>query len=404
MSGHSDHKKSVIRSIILDLHRGLPVEEAKERFEAEVGTISSTEIAEIEQSLINEGMSPEEIKKFCNVHALLFQSSLEQGEMKEEHPAHPIQLFRMENREIEKIAARFKKVLDDVSLDFDTVKDKTRELLVTLSGVDIHYTRKEQVLFPYLEKYGFMGPSKVMWGKDDEIRGLYKESLTALEEIGDLDALEPFRKKLLDPLIEEVEGMIFKEENILFPTSLEKLSAEEWVDVLMASDEVGYVFIQTPEEAGTLVKELKNSVVEEACLADNVIKLPTGSLTPQELTVMLNNLPVEITFVDKDDTVKYFSDHAERLFVRTKSVLGRQVQNCHPPQSLDHVQKIVTAFKEGRKDSADFWLNFKGRMVYIKFVAIRDRDGEYMGTMEITMDITDIKNLEGEKRLLDETD
>ncbi|MBS4021744.1 MAG: DUF438 domain-containing protein [Dethiobacter sp.] len=404
MSGNNHHKKAVVRDIILQLHRDLPVEEAKKRFEEEVGNISSIEIAEIEQSLINDGMSPDEIKKFCNVHALLFQSSLAQGDMKEEHPAHPVQLFRLENREIEKITASFKEMLENAELEPDEMKGKIREFLLKLRGLDIHYTRKEQVLFPYLEKYGFIGPSKVMWGKDDEIRNLHKASLAGLDALGDRQQFLQYREELLNPLIEEIEGMIFKEENILFPTSLEKLASEDWVEILMASDDVGYVFIRTPEEAGTLVKQLKNAVSEEPSLAGNIINMPTGQLSPVELTHMLNTLPLEITFIDKDDTVKYFSDHAERIFIRTKSVIGRKVHNCHPPQSVEHVEKIVTAFKEGRKDSADFWLNFKGRLVYIKFYAVRDREGKYLGTMEITMDITDLKKVEGEKRLLDEKD
>jgi len=137
---------------------------------------------------------------------------------------------------------------------------------------------------------------------------------------------------------------------------------------------------------------------------DNTVSLPTGDLKLNELMSLLNTLPVDITFVDKDDTVRYFSDSKDRIFARTKAVIGRRVQNCHPPQSLDVVEKILTSFKDGKKDTYDFWIDRRGKLVYIRYLAIRDRQGKYLGTLEVTQDITGIKKLEGEKRLLDERD
>ncbi len=217
-------KKEIMKDIIRKLHQGLTIEEAKERFEKEIGTASSTEIAEIEQDLINEGISPEEIKKFCNVHALLFQSALEKSIIKETSPSHPVYLFKLENREIEKIADSLKKLKEDREEELSRTKRKLNDLLNELRGIEIHYARKELVLFPFLEKQGFTGPSKVMWGKDNEVRDLLKKAISLVEEIKDIKDLEPYSKNSLDPLIEEVTGMIFKEENILFPTCLEKLS------------------------------------------------------------------------------------------------------------------------------------------------------------------------------------
>jgi len=214
-----------------------------------------------------------------------------------------------------------------------------------------------------------MGPSKVMWGKDNEIRDLLKDSISKVDELSNQAQIDEYISKQINLLIEEVEGMIFKEENILFPTSLEKLDINDWVEILKDS---------------------------------NIISLPTGELRLKELMYILNSLPVDITFIDKDDTVKYFSDNRDRIIVRTRSVIGRKVQNCHPPQSLEKVEEILTSFKEGRRDSADFWINFKERLIYIKFFAIRDESRNYLGTMEVTQDITYLRKLEGEKRLLDE--
>lgn len=398
-----ENKKEIIRDIILKLHQGLSVEEAKELFERKVGSVTSTEITEIEQSLINEGLSPEEIKKFCNVHALLFQSALEKSISKEEAPIHPVTLFKLENREIEKRVNSLKKLIEDIDkYDLAEIKDKIRNLLEELKGIDIHYTRKEQLLFPFLEKHGFYGPSKVMWGKDNEVRDLLKRSISEIDSVQDPSGLEAYIKNALNPLIEEIEGMIFKEEKILFPTSIEKLDLDEWVEILKESDEIGYVFIEKPRETAALIEELKRAVIEEPTIKDGSIIFPTGELRANELMAILNTLPVDITFVDKDDRVRYFSDNKDRIFVRTRSVIGRRVQNCHPPQSMDRVEEILRSFKEGRRSSAEFWINFKGRFIYIRYFPVRDVNGRYLGTIEVTQDITDIKELKGERRLLDE--
>lgn len=398
-----NEKKRIMKEIIIELHKGLSVEEAKDRFEREIGSISSAEIAEVEQSLIDEGLSPDEIKKFCNVHALLFKSTLEKSTVKEKSPAHPIFLFEMENREIEKVTGKIKEIKNNVSTyELDSLKKELNNLLNELKNIEIHYTRKEQLLFPYLEKYGFHGPSKVMWGKDNEIRDLLKNNFEEIKKISVKQELDKYFKTNLDPLIEEVEGMIFKEETILFPTSLEKLSVDDWAEILKESDDIGYVFIEKPKETISLVQELKGSVTAEPSVKDSMITFPTGKLEVNELMKILDKLPVDITFVDKDDRVKYFSNNKDRIFVRTRSVLGRSVQNCHPPQSVDIVKDIVTSFKEGKRDSVDFWINLNEKIVYIRYYAIRNDKGNYLGTLEVTQDITDVKTLEGEKRLLDE--
>jgi hypothetical protein len=400
-----EEKKKAMKDIILELHQGISVEVAKERFEKEVGNISSTEIAEIEQSLIDEGLSPEEIKKFCNVHALLFQSTLEKSVSEDTSPAHPVYLFKLENREIEKLIDSLKgKIERRQEYDLARIREMIKEILNQLRGIKIHYQRKEQLLFPFLEKRGLYGPSKVMWGKDNEIRELLAKALLAIEKVSKGEELEVSIERILNPLIEEVSGMIFKEEKILFPTCLEKLSANDWVEILKESDEVGYVFIEKPKQTETLMQELKDALLEEPIFQDNAVSFPTGALKLKELMWVLNTLPVDITFVDKEDRVRYFSDNREKIFARTKSIIGRKVQNCHPPQSVDVVERILKSFKKGKRDSADFWINLKGKLVYIRYFAVRDRERNYLGTLEVTQDITEIKKLQGEKRLHDERD
>jgi len=384
-------KKEIIKQIIKQLHEGLSVQEAKERFEKEIGSITSFEIAQIEQELINEGVSSDEIKRFCNVHAMLFEGIMSESLKNPEYPAHPVNIFKQENQQIRKLLTKIKDAVEQK--DFDSLK----QYLDELKKIDIYYSTKEQVLFPYLERHGFMGPSKVMWGKHNDIRVMIKAAINNLQNT----EFSTYSRQYLIPLIEEVESMIFKEENILFPSSLEMLLPEEWVEILKEMKEDRLAFTKLPATLDKLIEEFEQNLSSVPEIENDEIIFETGRLSFKELESILNTLPVDITFVDRDNKVKYFSKSKDRIFLRTKSVLGREVQNCHPPQSVDKVMQIVDWFKKGERDSVDFWINFKDRVVYIRYFAVRDKDGNYLGTLEVTQDITQIKELKGEKRLAD---
>ena len=397
-----EKKKEIMKDILKQLHSGLSLEDAKNRFEKEIGNVSSTEIAEIEQGLLSEGIEPDEIKKFCNVHALIFQSALEQSMDKEQSPAHPVYLMKQDNREIEKITGALKEAVQGgPAQGIGAFRQKVRELLGRLKNLEIHYTWKEQILFPYLEKYEFYGPSKVMWGKDDEVRVLLKKGLADVEALAADGDLKDYVARTLTPLIEEVNGMIFKEEKILFPASLEKLQAQDWVEVLKETENVGYGFIEKPKETYQLIEELRRAVTEEPKTGDRAVTLPTGELNLEELLGIFNTLPVDVTFIDKEDRVRYFSEGPERIFLRTKSIIGSKVQNCHPPKSVDVVEKILRSFQEGTRKSADFWIHLQGKYIYIRYFPVRDRGGNYLGTLEVSQEISGIQKISGEKRLLD---
>ncbi|MGB9821080.1 MAG: DUF438 domain-containing protein [Pseudothermotoga sp.] len=384
-------KKEIIKQIIKQLHEGLSVQEAKERFEKEIGSITSFEIAQIEQELINEGVSSDEIKRFCNVHAMLFEGIMSESLKNPEYPAHPVNIFKQENQQIRKLLTKIEDAMEQ--RDFDLLK----QYLDELKKIDIYYSTKEQVLFPYLERHGFMGPSKVMWGKHNDIRVMIKAVINNLQNT----EFSTYSRQYLIPLIEEVESMIFKEENILFPSSLEMLLPEEWVEILKEMKEDRLAFTKLPATLDKLIEEFEQNLSSVPEIENDEIIFETGRLSFKELESILNTLPVDITFVDRDNKVKYFSKSKDRIFLRTKSVLGREVQNCHPPQSVDKVMQIVDWFKKGERDSVDFWINFKDRVVYIRYFAVRDKDGNYLGTLEVTQDITQIKELKGEKRLAD---
>ena len=383
MGGYPDRKK-ILKSILAELHAGLPLEQAKEKFEAEIGPVTSKEIFELEQSLLEDGVPPEEIKKFCNVHALLFDGSLEKSMEDPADPNHPVALFKAENAEIKRRVESAKALLP--ALRDGKGADWVRNIIEELRAVVKHYERKEQLLFPYLEKAGFYGPSKVMWGKHDEVRGLLKRALAAGAE--DFPAAA-------QALLEEADGMIFKEESILFPAALEKLKPADWAEIFRESAQAGYIFIEPPAAAAEALDIAQNAT----SLAGALVTLPSGNLSLTDLTALLNALPVDLTFVDADDTVRYFSEGADRVFLRTRSIIGRKVQNCHPPASLGAVEKILAGFKAGTKSSEEFWINMKGRVIHIRYFALRDPAGQYLGSLEVTQDITGIQQIKGEKRL-----
>jgi DUF438 domain-containing protein len=305
-------------------------------------------------------------------------------------PGHPANTFRRENRAIEKLIKKIQEQLISEAGEDGTWRDG----LLKLAEIDRHYMKKENLFFPYLEKYGITAPPKVMWGVDDEIRAELKSITKGLEV---REASQP--KEQIEAILNKITEMIFKEENILLPMLLENLTQDEWKTIADGIDELGYCLI----EQGPVwnpPKEKEPEALPPKQAVPGVINLPTGILKTEELGRMLDALPIDITFVDKDDTVKYFSQGAERVFPRTKSILGRKVSNCHPPASVHIVEKLVEDFKAGRKDNEDFWIKMGEKFILIRYFAVRSEAGEYLGVLEVTQNIQPLRSLEGEKRLV----
>jgi DUF438 domain-containing protein len=280
-------------------------------------------------------------------------------------------------------------------------------VLEELKDVEIHYRRKENQLFPYLEQVEFTGPSKVMWGKHDEIRQQLREFENAYRE-EDWRGFTAAGKTLL----RAVRRMIFMEEKILFPTALKKLSEGQWAEIRRGEGEIGYAWIQPGNLwdpsvviAATAAKEpgkAQSSVSAGPGAGDSgEIPLDVGSLSPEQINLMLRNLPIDMTYVDENDRVRYYSQGRERIFPRSPAVVGREVQNCHPPKSVHVVEKILESFKRKEKDTAEFWLTLGGRFIHIRYFALYDQQGAYRGVVEVSQDVTDIRELKGQKRLLD---
>jgi len=394
-----EYRQKALKELIRKLHEGKPFEEVKAEFERLFSGVAASEISEMEQNLIMEGLPVEEIQRLCDVHAAVFKGSIEDIHRKDavlDTPGHPLHTFRMENKAVEKyINNSVKPHLEQYKLENN---EQTRNQLIkdfdTLWELDKHYSRKENLLFPYLEKYGITAPPKVMWGVDDEIRATLKQAKNML--ISGADQQQTVQK--IEEALNRVLDMIFKETNILFPMALDNLSEDEWYQIAKESDEIGYCLFEPEQKWKPSRVDVQEKTREES--SDGYVQFDTGVLSPKEISRILDTLPLDITFIDKDDVVKYFSRGQERIFTRTKTVIGRNVRNCHPPASVTVVEKLLEDFKSGKKDSEDFWLHLGDVYAYIRYFAVRDANGEYLGTLEVTQNIKPNQQIQGEKRLL----
>lgn len=394
------NKKEVLKDIIRDLHRGGDVDALRKRFAELVRNVTGGEIAAMEQELIAEGLPEEEIKKLCDVHVQIFKDSLKEQPASAYVPGHPLHTLAAENRELEKIVARTRDLLalfreETGDRAWTANRAKLASLIDTLAEVDKHYLKKENQLFPRLEEKGKSGPSKVMWAVHDDIRAHLKDFLRALE-LGDRALVVRTGTWVL----QEISDMIYKEEKILFPMSLELLDERDWARVKKGEEEVGYAWVTPGREwAPAAPPEVGEAAAKTA--DGNRLALDTGALSAEQVNILLTNLPVDISFIDESDTVVYYSATRERIFPRTPGVIGRKVQNCHPPKSLDVVNQILAAFRDGSRDVAEFWIELGGKFIHIRYFALRDGGGEYRGSLEVSQDVTGIRTLRGEKRLLD---
>ena len=396
-------KKEILKGLIKRLHEGARPEEIKEEFREVLKGVTPDEIAKIEEELVKEGMPREEIQRLCEVHLEVFRESLEREKVLA--PAgHPVHILMEEHKILLNFAGELKSIAGEMkgAKDFDSVSDKMRQLnhiAEHLKESESHYIREENVLFPYLEKHGVTQPPAIMWTEHNKIREM-KGSLYRLVDAHKEMAFKDFTRQLEEAavsLADMLSSHFYKENNILFPTALKVITGEEWKDIRHQFDELGYCCF-TPEPPELVAEEKEAPTPNRG--TEGMIPLETGTFSKEELETMLNTLPVDITFVDKEDTVRYFSMSKDRIFPRTKAIIGRKVQLCHPQQSVHVVNQLLEDFKSGRRNEAEFWINVEGKLIYIRYFSVRSQKGDYLGCVEVTQDITDIKKIEGEKRLL----
>ena len=258
-----------------------------------------------------------------------------------------------------------------------------RETYNELMDVEKHYQRKEHAFFPFLERHGITGPSKVMWAKDDEVRALLKKLGEALAGAPPATAASA-----AEAALSAVEEMMYKEDNILLPMCLDRFTEDEWGEIWASSPRYGWCLVEPQQGYRPPDAAVRESL---RLAATEAVQLPTGNLTIEQLVGIFSTLPVDLTFVDADDRVAFFSEGPDRVFARSKAIIGRKVQHCHPPRSVDIVDRIVTDFREGRQNVAEFWITLDGKFVHIRYFAVRDSQNRYLGTLEVTQDLTRVR-------------
>ena len=417
-------KKEIIKEILRSIHRGEDVETLKQKFRPVLKEISPFEIPLIEQELVKEGVPIREILKLCDLHVALFRETLMSRELQGVPEGHPLDLLMRENEKILKLAealSMYATALLNISSTKgreDLVEGIRRAITNLYRSLRLHYRKNQMLLFPYLERRGIVAVPRVLWGREDQ-------AITGMRQLYELverreDEEEYYRlvaQRALE-VVKEISELVFRENKILYPALWALLSEGEWVAIKEEGDKIGYIIdvsaewsskakpvlpyeveaVVTPEQMEKLPPEMRAAALRAGVepdtyrlVRDDDLDLGTGFLSREEVRVLLNSLPLEITFADTNGRVRYYSK--SRLlqgFTRTKTLLGRKVEFCHPPRLENLVRKVIDELRAGLKDHEVFWTRVHGRILRVTIVAIRDKEGRYLGAAEVVEDFTDI--------------
>jgi len=405
---NSKFRKEKLKELILKLHHGGDPQQVRAELISTLQQIPYGEVVEVEQELIKEGLPQSEVLKLCDVHGEVLDGHIDQSGAQLIPEGHPVDVFKRENKELLKVVEKAQVLIASLytvgDAEFKNYSLQILSCFNDLMDVDKHYKRKEYLVFPFLEKKDVTGPPMVMWGKHDEIREQLKGCIEILRADGLKKAdLEDAEEILFSPVLKAVADMTKKEEDILFPMCMDLLTTEDWWEIQKQTLDFGFTLYDPqvnwkPEGISFADDENKGALNE-----NGTIHLPSGSFTAKEIMAILNTVPFDMTFVDKDDKVKYFTQGKERIFARSRSIINRDVRLCHPPGSVHIIEKILEDFKSGAASHAPFWIQMQGKFVHIEYFALRDENGEYLGTLEVSQDLSNARSLEGEKRILSYT-
>ena len=380
----------------------LSADEARLQIKERVGKVSAYHVAYIEQTMTEE-TSDECIRE--DVHAVINMLGDQIDNSMPNLPAdHPIMQYLKENEEMKRLLL----AVEDL-VQYPMIKNQWLELYDKISQYPIHYKRKQNQLYPMLERKGFTRPTTTMWTFDDMVRDEIREAERLLRE----DQEEAFIKQQERVLL-YARDLMEKEEFILYPTSMALISEEEFEDMKSGDQEIGFAFFEVehkptetkaeskPNEQNSFANDLQALLTRYGYSAGGGDKLDvtTGKLTLEQVNLIYKHLPIDISFVDENELVCFYSDTDHRIFPRSKNVIGREVMNCHPRKSAHIVREVIDKLRSGEQDKAEFWINKPGLFIYIIYVAVRDKDGNFRGVLEMMQDCTHIRALEGSQTLL----
>ena len=389
----------------------ITLEEGRKEVAERVGKIRPFHLAFIEQTLI------EHTDEECIRENMAQKIQLFEGYMDYSRPNvpedHPLSRYYQENEEMKRLLL----AVEDL-VQYPVIKNQWLELFDQLRKYPIHYSRKQNQLYPLLEQKGFDRPTTTMWTFDDMVRDNIRDAYNLLEAGNEEEFIKSCKK-----LIFYGRDLMEKEETILYPTSYAMITAEEFEDMKEGDLEIGYAFFTPAEKrvkgttvAGKSTETSASSTPEAAGFAADLQQLlskygysaggsekldvTTGKLTLEQINLIYQHLPFDISFVDENELVCFYSDTDHRIFPRSKNVIGRQVMNCHPRKSAHVVREVIDKLRSGEQDKAEFWINKPGFFIYIIYVAVRDAEGNFRGVIEVMQDCTHIRSLEGSQTLL----
>ena len=390
--------KDQIKSYLQRLNNGETLESVQADYVRECKDGDPYSIMQAEQELLREGTSIEELQRLCDVHSALFHGSatdaqkLHSKDIQDQRlsaaaaliqiSGHPLQTFTLENAALEKLIARAKQVLENGTIDDGSLNE--------LRQIAIHYARKGDLLYPHLKvQYGISGPSAVMWTVDDEIR----DELNALAKQKDQKETDTWKQRL-NAVLTRMEEMIYKESNILFPNCALNFSEEEWYHIYRDAKDYAECFgirgdsWESAEAHLTDTASTVRTMTAEHAItgSETRIHLPSDRKPLSQLPAMLNTIPLEISFVDIDNINRYFNE-GPKVFKRPGMALGREVFTCHPPKIEQKVRRIIEEFRAGTLDQVPVWMDKNGRTFLVTYYAIRDKQEQYLGTLELVQDM-----------------
>lgn len=400
MANLSKERQQALLKILHYIQDGGDFTEAKKMFQESFDKVDVSEITAAERELIAQGLDPRKIQYLCNVHADVFKGDIKENAANPDFatPGHPVNTFKQENVVIKSLVNDYllpnlKKWEKDYS---EQTLSKIKQALSDLATIGKHYARKETSFFSLMTKYGITAPPQVMWGVDDKIRRLIKEANNVVNE-NDVDPAK--LRKIIDEVSHEVLEMIFKEEEIMVPMIDEVASPADWGNVKDEEKQIGYTLINPPMNWKPKEEPKTVGPLSVDHLSSLFINFKEGALNLEQLSAILDLLPFALTFVDKNDKVAYFGGGAA-IFPHSKNAIGNSVFSCHTPESKPIVEKIFQDLHSGKKKVVTYWFKPKmlGRMLYLRYYAVHNKDGKYLGCLEVAEDITDIQKLSGQKK------
>lgn len=400
MANLSKERQQALLKILHYIQDGGDFTEAKKMFQESFDKVDVSEITAAERELIAQGLDPRKIQYLCNVHADVFKGNIKENAANPDFatPGHPVNTLKQENVVIKSLVNDYllpnlKKWEKDHS---EQTLSKIKQALSDLATIGKHYARKETSFFPLMTKYGITAPPQVMWGVDDNIRQLIKEANNVVNE-NDVDPAK--LRKIIDEVSHEVLEMIFKEEEIMVPMIDEVASPVDWGNVKDEEKQIGYTLINPPMNWTPKEEPKTAGPLSVDHLSSLFINFKEGALNLEQLSAILDLLPFALTFVDENDKVAYFGGGAA-IFPHSKNAIGNSVFSCHTPESKPIVEKIFQDLHSGKKKVVTYWFKPKmlGRMLYLRYYAVHNKDGKYLGCLEVAEDITDIQKLSGQKK------